>query len=83
MIGRAAAGDERQAQVFGDGLGHLGLVDDETIDHLIADRDRSIAEEASLPFGRFRKPASQGGETLELTELFIPQRIEPKSSRPI
>ena len=66
--------DERQAQVFGHGPArHLDLVDDEGIDALVADRGRGVPEEHHrLPFDS-AKPAPQGGEALELTELLIPR----------
>ena len=72
--------------MFGHGPArHLDLVDDEGIDALVADRGRGVPEEHHrLPFDS-AKPAPQGGEALELTELLIPRAERPggKSSRPI
>ena len=60
--------------MFGDGpSSHLDLVDDETIDALSADRRRSISKEHLRLSYDPGKSASQGGKSLELTELFIPR----------
>src|SRR5262249_17512668 len=73
--------DERQPQMFGHGpTRRLDLIDDEGIHTLIADCGRGVPEEHYRLQSDPAKPAPQGSEALELTDLLIPraERAEGK-----